>query len=135
VLDHGKSDGLPGLLSVLSVKYTTARAVAEAVVDAAGSYLGRRLPPSRTAVEPLAQAAPLRGALADRARHVVREEAALHLDDAVLRRLDLGTGRRPPAAEVDEVAAVMAEELGWDAGRQVAEGGRLAAGLREVEAR
>jgi glycerol-3-phosphate dehydrogenase len=65
----------------------------------------------------------------------VREEAALHLDDAVLRRLDLGTAGRPAAPAVDEVAAIMAAELGWDEGRRAGERGRLEAALREVEAR
>ncbi len=43
IYDHEKEQGIPGLLSVLSVKYTTARGVAEAAVRAAGRKLGRRL--------------------------------------------------------------------------------------------
>ena len=41
MLDHGTSDGLPGLLSVLGVKYTTARAVAEvaAILASVLTYL------------------------------------------------------------------------------------------------
>jgi glycerol-3-phosphate dehydrogenase len=46
---------------------------------------------------------------------------ALHLEDAVLRRLDLGTGGPPSAAEVAEVERVMATELGWDEARRRAE--------------
>jgi glycerol-3-phosphate dehydrogenase len=39
VIDHQKRDGVPGLISVLGVKYTTARAVAEQVVDLAANKL------------------------------------------------------------------------------------------------
>ena len=134
VVDHGREDGLSGLLSLLSVKYTTARAIAEKAVDAAIALLGRRAGPCRTAVERLPRAAP-EGPLAQRARHAAAEEAAVHLDDAVLRRLDLGTAGRPSLPAVEEVAVAMAEALGWDAGRRAAERDRLEAALRAVEAR
>jgi glycerol-3-phosphate dehydrogenase len=49
------------------------------------------------------------------------------LPDAVLRRLDLGTGGLPSAPEIDEVAREMADELGWDAPRVAAERRALAA--------
>ena len=42
IRDHGQSDALAGLISVLGVKYTTARLVAERVVDLALRKLGRR---------------------------------------------------------------------------------------------
>ena len=42
ILDHGQRDALDGLISVLGVKYTTARLVAERVVDLAFRKLGRR---------------------------------------------------------------------------------------------
>ena len=66
-------------VSVLGVKYTTARAVAEPVVDAALRRLGRPASPSRTETVAL-PARPLHGHLADAARAAVREEMALHLD-------------------------------------------------------
>ena len=40
VIDHSKKDGIAGLISVLGVKYTTARAVAEQAVDLAVNKLG-----------------------------------------------------------------------------------------------
>ncbi len=52
---------------------------------------------------------------------------ALTLADAVLRRLDLGTAGPPPADELRAVARVMADELGWDSGREQAERDALAA--------
>ena len=42
IVDHEKQDGLPGLLTVQSVKYTTARDVAERAVNAALVKLNRR---------------------------------------------------------------------------------------------
>jgi glycerol-3-phosphate dehydrogenase len=135
LVDHGREDGLAGLLSLLTVKYTTARALAEKAVDAALLLLARRAPPCRTAVTSLPRAAPLQGPLADQARQAVRDEAAVHLDDAVLRRLDLASSGRPPAAAVDQVAGAMAADLGWTTERLRAERDRLEGALREAEAR
>jgi glycerol-3-phosphate dehydrogenase len=126
VHDHEAEDGLPGLVTVQGAKYTTARAVAQRVVDLVARRLGRETPACRTAVTPLPDARPLAGPLAERARAAVRNEMALTLADAVLRRLDLGTAGPPPPPEVEVVARVMAAELGWDEGRERAERGALA---------
>jgi glycerol-3-phosphate dehydrogenase len=48
ILDHA-ADGAAGAITLIGVKYTTARAVAERAVNAVAKRLGRRLPPSRTA--------------------------------------------------------------------------------------
>jgi len=119
--DHEAEDALPGLVSVQGVKYTTARLVAERAIDLAARRLRRDLPACRTAVTPLRQARALEGSLEARTRAAVREEMALTLADAVLRRLDLGTGGPPEASELDCVGRVMADELGWDAARLSAE--------------
>jgi glycerol-3-phosphate dehydrogenase len=52
VRDH-RADGLTGLVSVLGVRYTTARATAERTVDLAFEILGRTPTPCRTAETPL----------------------------------------------------------------------------------
>jgi hypothetical protein len=83
---------VPGLVSVQGVKYTTARLVAEQAVDLVARRLRRNLPACRTAVTPLPQARILEGPLEARTRTAVREEMALTLGDAVLRRLDLVLG-------------------------------------------
>jgi glycerol-3-phosphate dehydrogenase len=124
--DHEVEDGVPGLVSLQGVKYTTARLVAEQAVDLVVRRLSREALPCRTAVTPLAEARLLAGPIGDRARHVVRDEMALTLADAVLRRLDLGTAGPPPPEETDAVARVMARELGWDAGRERGERSTLA---------
>jgi glycerol-3-phosphate dehydrogenase len=123
--DHEAEDGVAGLVSLQGVKYTTARSVAERGGDLCLRRLGRDALPARTAETVLPGARILAGDLAARARHAVREEMALTLSDAVLRRLDLGTGGPAPDADLDVVAGVMADELGWDAGRRDAEGRAL----------
>ncbi len=117
VVDHEAEGGPPGLCSVRSVKYTAARASAEAAIDLVVRRLGRRSAPCRTATTPLPRARTLAGTLEARARIAVREEMALHLTDAVLRRLDLGTAGAPARDDVEAVALGMAAELGWDAAR------------------
>jgi glycerol-3-phosphate dehydrogenase len=52
---------------------------------------------------------------------------ALHLTDAVLRRLDLGTAGVPARDDVKAVARAMAAELGWDPARIEREESALAA--------
>ena len=117
VIDHEAEDGVPGLCSIRSVKYTGARASAEAAIDLVVRRLARPAAPCRTATTVLARARPLRGTLAERARSAARDEMALHVTDAVLRRLDLGTAGAPAPADVEEVVRAMASERGWDAER------------------
>jgi glycerol-3-phosphate dehydrogenase len=132
ILDHGPRHGRPPLVSVLAVKYTTARGVAQQVVDRVFEHLARRSPPCRTAETPLAQARLAEGSLDERARRASREEMALHLADAVLRRLDLGTKGSPSPADVDVVAAAMASEAGWDERRALREREELASELSRL---
>ena len=79
---------------------------------------------------PLPCARPLEGTLAERARKAVRDEMALHLADAVVGRLDLGTGGPPPAGDLETVASVMADELRWSDAR-IREERRLLARIYE----
>lgn len=53
ILDHQKESGLDGLISAVGVKYTTARSVAESVVDLAFKKLGYGPPMSRSAETPI----------------------------------------------------------------------------------
>ncbi len=124
--DHAKEDGIEGLLSVVGVKYTTARGVAEKAVDLALRKLRKHAAACRTAVTPLPHARLLTGSLAERTRRAVEEEMALTLDDLVRRRLDLGTAGPPAAADLETVEAVAAALLGWDDARRAAERGALA---------
>jgi len=126
LVDHEAADGVPGLVSVQGVKYTTARGVAEKVVDLVFRRLGRPSPECRTAITPLPRARPLEGTLAERVGEAVREEMAATLEDAVLRRLDLGTAGPPSAPDLETVAGAMAAALGWDRTRVGVERAALA---------
>jgi glycerol-3-phosphate dehydrogenase len=126
LIDHDHEHGVPGLLTVVPAKYTTARAVAEQAVDVIEQRLERPHVPSRTSVTPLPQARLLDGPLRDRARTAVQKEMAFSLADAVLRRLDLGSAGEPPAEDVGVVASVMAHEFGWDLARIATERAALA---------
>jgi glycerol-3-phosphate dehydrogenase len=53
LVDHERSDGLGGLVTLIGVRYTTARAEAERAVRLVCRKLGRRAPPSRTAWTPV----------------------------------------------------------------------------------
>src|SRR4029079_12175426 len=52
ILDHA-TEGAEGAITVVGIKYTTARRVAERTARITAKRLGKRLPPSRTAVTPL----------------------------------------------------------------------------------
>jgi len=127
IRDHAK-DGAPGAITVVGVKYTTARAVAERAVSAASSALGRRIRRSRSAstVLPGAALADHEGLAIETARR-----SGLDLSPAVLQRLSalyaersaeiirLMTARPElrlplgshPAALAAEVAHVVQEEM------------------------
>ena len=83
VRNHAE-DGVPGAMTVIGVKYTTARAVAERAVTVASSVLGRRIRSSRTAVTvlPGAGLADHEGLAIETARR-----SGLELSPAVLTRL------------------------------------------------
>ena len=130
LLDHEAEDGVPGLFSALAVKYTTGRALAEQAVDRVVARLGARVAPCRTAVTPLPAARELTGTLEERTRHAVREEMARTLADVALRRLDLGTGGPPAAAELEVVAHALAAERGLSSERLAQERGELDAVYR-----
>ena len=122
ITDHS-IDGVARLVSVEGVKFTTARLVAEQVIDRVFVSLGRSSPPCYTAVRgldtaqgelPLSALAPGREEIV----RAVREEMAVKLTDAVFRRTGLGTFPGPERSAVELAARAMAAELGWNSGRQ-----------------
>lgn len=60
IYDHARTDQLDGLISVIGVKYTTARHTAERAVDLALRKLGRTAVPCQTAHTPIAHVSPAR---------------------------------------------------------------------------
>lgn len=86
----------PRVLSILTAKYTTARATAEAVVDSLGRVLAADLSPSISAVTPLPMAAPLMGPLAERLKTALETEMALDQAEAYRGRLIEGALGQTP---------------------------------------
>jgi len=107
---------------VEGVKYTTARTVAEAVVDRLVAGLGVRAAPCRTDRVRVDEGL---GALdtppASRVREAVRSEMAVRLSDIVFRRSLPGTVSGPSRETVAAAARIAAGELAWPAAREAAE--------------
>jgi len=104
IVDHAR-DGVAGAVSVIGVKYTTARHVAQAVVDVVAAKLSRPMAPCRTADLPLPG-----GETAD-IDALVREATAAAgdaLDPGTVRHLVETYGTRYRA-----VLAVAAEDCAW----------------------
>ena len=112
VIEHGRH-GLSGLLSVVGTKFTTARRLAETVVDTVLHSLGHAPVPSRTSETSLPPDVPSGVSMDARVRQAVREEMALSLEDVVMRRLGFGLASCPPVEMLGRIADTVAEELGW----------------------
>ena len=137
VIDHQKKDGISGLISILGVKYTTARVMAERALDLAVKQLGVRTKKCQTHMTPVRGgkiedfAAFLRNALLKVPRSI-NERATEHLVytygseyqklvDCMVRQPDLARRIAPPLpvtfAEVEhaihhEMALNLADVIG-----------------------
>jgi len=117
VFEH-RAEGLAGLVSVAGTKYTTARSVAERIVDRVFALLQRAAPPSVSASRPLPHVALDDDALL---RHVAEHEMVLTLADAVVRRTRLGALGCPDAAMLTHAAAIVGDVRRWSPSRQIDE--------------
>lgn len=70
------------------------------------------------------------GAVLAQALFAARHEAALHLDDVLVRRTALGTRGPLAPSLLHQVATVVGQELGWDEVRRAEEVGRAERALR-----
>lgn len=122
VTDHGVAGGARGMFSLEGVKYTTARGVAEHVVDRVVAELGLAASACRTARVRVDEGLGDLGApLETRAREAVRSEMAVRLSDIVLRRTTLGDPPGPGREQVVGAGRIVAGELGWTASREETE--------------
>lgn len=112
VVEHGRY-GLAGLLSVVGTKFTTARRLAETVVDTLLPVLGKASIRSRTSEARLAPELPPGASMESRVRQAIRGEMAMSLEDVVIRRLGFGLTSCPPVEVLGQIADSAAEELGW----------------------
>jgi glycerol-3-phosphate dehydrogenase len=112
VIQHDRQ-GLSGLFSVIGTKFTTARRLAETVVDMLLPVLGKGPTRSLTSHVPLVSDSPAQVSMAARVRSAIQDEMALSLEDVVIRRLGLGLTSCPPMDVLGQIADAAAEELGW----------------------
>ncbi|MDJ1008318.1 MAG: FAD-dependent oxidoreductase [Paracoccaceae bacterium] len=125
VVDHEEADGTKGLLSIVGIKWTTARLTAEAAVDLVVAKAGGTAR-CRTRTVPVPDipemALDLAGASETALRrfaetHIARTQVR-HLADILLRRSDDLVLGRLGAAAFRTILAAMAESLGWPPERQ-----------------
>ncbi|MEM7641565.1 MAG: FAD-dependent oxidoreductase [Pseudomonadota bacterium] len=131
LIDHRDLEGVPGLISVMGVKYTTARLIAERAIDAAARQIERPVSTSPSLSTPLPPVglAPVDpddpAALAARIRSAFEEEMAQTLEDVVLRRTPLAeTGAlrgQKGAARLSRLEESAASQRGWDAAHRVSQ--------------
>jgi glycerol-3-phosphate dehydrogenase len=135
VVDHGADDGMPGLYSIVGIKWTTARAIAERAVKLACEWMCAtvRAPRDRTLkLEVRGIDAPEILHLIEREPplgervvpdvpvakaqivHAVRSEMALNLWDVVRRRVPLYLSDMIDTRVLETCASLMAPELGWN---------------------
>jgi glycerol-3-phosphate dehydrogenase len=120
VLDHA-SDGIPNLVSIVGVKYTTARVVAERAVDLVLKKLGRSPVACRTAETVLPTAGLQDAPPENPIRDAVETEMAQTLVDAVVRRTGRGAAGYPGDGLAFEYASAMQALKGWSIERLASE--------------
>ena len=132
VVDHASTGGADNLISVVSVKWTTARSVAQKAVDIVAKKLGSS-EHSATLKTPVARQADIPVSLwqcNDKElvqfcqRHMDRT-MTLMLADMLLRRTDDFVLGRLSHHQIALVAKTMADHLGWDSQRCAEQHDRL----------
>jgi glycerol-3-phosphate dehydrogenase len=123
VIDHEREDGIAGFMSIVGVKWTTARLVAQQAVHQVAIKLqcGKHasvIPMTRIRLNAHAsmdQTALVPDSTATEAQFVqaARTEMAMHLADAVLRRTDLGMSQQLDRELLERAARAMGTVHGW----------------------
>ncbi|HEV3218073.1 MAG TPA: FAD-dependent oxidoreductase [Vicinamibacterales bacterium] len=120
IIDHAQ-DGLPGVMSIVGVKYTTARAVAQQAVDLILKKLRRPAVACRTAELELPTAGIEDAPAGDPMRRAIDVEMAQTLADVVIRRTGVGAAGYPGDELVARYGSSMQQILGWSADRTASE--------------
>ncbi len=113
IIDHAHDGGIPGLISVIGMKYTTARIVAERTVNLILRKIHRPPVPCTSADAILPGAGLDDRDPPDPVGHAVREEMAQTLSDVVIRRTGLGAAGYPGDATACDAAMRMQKLRGW----------------------
>jgi glycerol-3-phosphate dehydrogenase len=120
VIDHPGAGPIQAL-SIVGVKYTTARMVAERAVDLILKKLRRPPVVCRTGDTPLPDASLNDRDSPDPIRHAISDEMAQTLVDVVVRRIGVGAAGHPGERVATECADRMQRELGWSEDRKMRE--------------
>jgi glycerol-3-phosphate dehydrogenase len=125
IIDHEREDGIAGLMSIVGVKWTTARLVAQQAVCQVAAKLGpRKLArpgPATTwrldehATLDTTRLVPDCAATEAMFIQAARTEMAMHLTDAVMRRTDLGLSQQLDRELLTRAARAMGIVHGWSA--------------------
>ncbi len=118
IIDHDSDGGMAGLISIVGVKYTTARAVAERAVNLVFQKLGRSPVQCRTAETVLPEAGLDDRDASDPVLHAIRDEMAQTLVDVVVRRTGLGAAGHPGDDVATDIAGRMQAAIGWSEERK-----------------
>jgi len=124
LVDHTKQDGVDGLITVLGVKYTTARDVAERTINLAARKLDKTIKSSTSATTPLPASTTPNTTdcdIADALREAIKNEMAQTMSDVIYRRTDLGGRGVPTPDQLQLCAEIMSKELGWSNERRQSE--------------
>ena len=123
VLDHQIEDSISGLISIVSVKWTTARSVAERAVDLIAEKFGNkqtcqthRLPIKDTSLKTVTQLDEHSSneQLSAFVEHAIKQEMAISLADLVFRRTDAVMTNSLTSEQIMFIANTMAKQLNWD---------------------
>jgi glycerol-3-phosphate dehydrogenase len=120
IIDHDDA-GHPELMSVIGVKYTTSRAVAERVVDLALKKLGRAPVRCQTGETLLPEAGIDESDPVDPLASAISDEMARTLSDVLIRRLGIGAVGYPGDDVATQVADRMQVQLRWSDARKRSE--------------
>jgi glycerol-3-phosphate dehydrogenase len=114
IFEH-RAEGFDGAISVAGTKYTTARAVAEHVVDRLYPHLARPFVESRSDQVSLPHVQLSGPALLE---HAAANEMVVSLADAVLRRTPIGSLGRPDERTLTQAASIVGRAQDWPESRQ-----------------
>ena len=142
IIDHGLTSDVEGLVSVVGVKFTTSRLVAEQVVSLVQKKLGLKPTPGRarqvqlpgaSAAESLASAeADLSRAFSASVERAVDLEMALRLEDFLFRRTDITARGHLTKSLVAAAANIMSRRHGWNQAESLDQQEQVLASVRYI---
>ncbi|MGH1541013.1 MAG: FAD-dependent oxidoreductase [Arenicella sp.] len=130
VIDHADNDAIDGLISIISIKWTTARLIAEKVTDLAAkklSKLNKHIGPCKTRTQVFTNAKnPLSSVNAQTSdedlirfcKRCINEEMTLSLTDLLLRRTDAVMRNNLSIEQIRVLAQTLSDSLNWTANEQ-----------------